>query len=97
MLEAIIYAGFFWILVGEVVFFAILNLPTPKGSKGRIVNFLATNRIIGYVLLAHLGCCIIAAFFYWDLHHEEVFYSAEKDKLRMDAQRHIGTGKHGLT
>lgn len=70
MIELVYYV-FMWGLVVETVIFLFLNLPTPRGIKGKIVDFLATHRFVGYLMYLHLGCCILAAFFFFDLSQEE--------------------------
>ena len=62
----IIYSIFFVVLVAEVVLFLFLTLPTPRGWKGTVVNFLNTNTTVQTIRKAHLGFCLIAAFFLWD-------------------------------
>jgi len=46
MIDTLIYICFFWILVLEVVIFVILNLPTPKYFKGKIISFFSKNTLI---------------------------------------------------
>lgn len=62
----LIYSIFFLVLIVEVVVFLFLTLPTPKGWKGKVVNFLNTNHSVQYVRKVHLGFCVIAALFLWD-------------------------------
>lgn len=62
----LIYSIFFVVLIVEVVIFLFLTLPTPKGWKGIVVNFLNTNRSVQYLRKVHLGFCVIAALFLWD-------------------------------
>jgi hypothetical protein len=66
MLE-FIYILFFWILVLEIVVFLFLNMPSPKGWKGPVIRFLTTNKTVKQLLKIHLGLCVVAAFFFWDL------------------------------
>lgn len=67
MIEAVYYV-FFWILIFEVAVFCFLNLPTPRGWKGKIVNFLTTSKAMNMIMKIHLGCCFLAAIFYYDCH-----------------------------
>jgi hypothetical protein len=53
-------------LVAEVLVFLFLTLPTPKGWKGVVVNFLNTNPKVQSLRKLHLGFCLIAALFLWD-------------------------------
>jgi hypothetical protein len=62
----IIYSIFFVVLVAEVVVFLFLTLPTPRGWKGTVINFLNGNPTVQTIRKAHLGFCVIAAFFLWD-------------------------------
>lgn len=62
----LIYSIFFLVLIAEVVIFLFLTLPTPKGWKGKVVNFLNTNHSVQYLRKVHLGFCVIAALFLWD-------------------------------
>jgi hypothetical protein len=63
----IVYVVFFWALIIETVLFIFLNIPSPTGVKGKIVNFLTTHRYVTFVMYLHLIFCILAAFFYLDL------------------------------
>ncbi len=62
----VIYSLFFVVLLAEVFVFLFLTLPTPKGWKGKVVNFLNTSSSVQYLRKAHLGFCLIAALFLWD-------------------------------
>jgi hypothetical protein len=62
----IIYSLFFVVLVAEVVAFLFLTLPTPRGWKATVINFLSTNHSVQTLRRVHLGFCGIAAFFLWD-------------------------------
>jgi hypothetical protein len=62
----IIYSIFLVVLVAEVLVFLFLTLPTPRGWKGKVVQFLSTNPSVQTLRKAHLGFCLIAAFFLWD-------------------------------
>lgn len=88
----LLYGVFFWSLVLESVIFLFLNLPTPKGFKSTIINFLSTNKIVGYLIYAHLVFCLIALFFYLDLTQSQKFFLTEKDRLKLDVERHLGSG-----
>lgn len=74
MIDAV-YMLFLWALALESVVFILLNIPTPRGIKGKMVNFLSTNKIVGYLMYAHLVFCVLALFFYFDLSQEESFFS----------------------
>jgi hypothetical protein len=65
MIEAI-YAIFFWILVLEVLVFMFLNMPTPRGWKAKVIKFLIHNKTLKTIMKIHLGCCFIAALFFYD-------------------------------
>lgn len=73
MIDAV-YVVFLWALVAESIVFILLNIPTPRGAKGWMVNFLSTNKFVGYIMYAHLIFCILALFFYFDLSQEESFF-----------------------
>jgi hypothetical protein len=77
-----IYPVFFWFLVVEVVLFSFLNLPSPKGWKGAVVNFLNTNIYVQKILKAHLWLCITALFFFYDCYTTEARFKKEKDALK---------------
>jgi hypothetical protein len=62
----IIYSLFFFVLVAEVLIFLFLTLPTPKGWKGKVVDFLNTNPSVQNIRKAHLGFCVVAGLFLWD-------------------------------
>jgi hypothetical protein len=87
-----LYIVFFWVLVIEAGIFLLLNAPTPRGFKGKLLNFLSNNKIITYVMYLHLGFCIIALFFYFDLMNEESFYHGEKERIRNSSDHHLGSG-----
>ncbi len=92
MIAAMLYIVFFWVLVIEAGIFLLLNAPTPRGFKGKLLNFLSNNKIITYVMYLHLGFCIIALFFYFDLMNEESFYHGEKERIRNSSDHHLGSG-----
>ena len=94
MIAAMLYIGFFWVLVIEVVIFILLNAPTPRGFKGKVLNFLSNNKIIGYVMYLHLAFCALALFFYLDLANEEKFFTTEKERLRTNVEHNLGYGTH---
>jgi len=62
----LVYSVFFMILLLEVGLFLFMNLPTPKGWKGKIVKFLNTNKSIKTIMKVHLGCCLLSAIFFMD-------------------------------
>lgn len=70
MIEAI-YIIFFWILVLEVLLFMFLNMPTPRGWKSKIIKFLINNKSIKTIMKLHLGCCFVAALFFYDCYRTE--------------------------
>jgi hypothetical protein len=48
------------------VAFLFLTLPTPRGWKGKVVNFLNTNQSVQKIRKLHLGFCVMAALFLWE-------------------------------
>jgi hypothetical protein len=74
----LIYTAFLWVLVAEVVVFLFLTLPTPRGWKGVVVNFLNTNKSVQYLRKAHLGFCVIACLFLWESFNSGSKYTQEK-------------------
>lgn len=76
------YSFFFVVLLFEVVVFLFLNLPTPHGWKAVIIKFLNTNKHVKSVMRLHLGCCLLAGFFYYDCYRQEAKYSLDKAEVR---------------
>jgi len=79
----LIYTGFFFVLVFEVLLFLFLNLPTPTGWKGAVVNFLSKNQKVKILLKVHLGCCILSALFFVDCMNRETKYQIDKQEAKM--------------
>jgi hypothetical protein len=50
----------------EVLVFLLLNLPTPKGWKGKIVKFLTSNKHMKIILKAQIALCLMACVFLAD-------------------------------
>ena len=73
---------FFFGLIVEVVLFLFLNLPTPRGWKSVIVRFLNTNPKVKSIMRAHLGFCLLAGVFFFNLHREENKYREEKHSVK---------------
>lgn len=67
MLDAFVYIFFFWALIGESAVFLLLNMPAPRGVKGKVLKFLSTNKIVSILMYAHLVFSLLAIFFYLDL------------------------------
>lgn len=67
MLEELAYTFFFWALLGESFVFILLNMPAPKGVKGKVLKFLSTNKIVSILMYVHLLLSLIALFFFFDL------------------------------
>ena len=78
MIAAMIYVGFFWLLIAEFLVFLLLTIPSPRGFKGKFINFLSSNKLIGKLMFVHLLMCLLAIFFYLDLSQSETFFNTEK-------------------
>jgi hypothetical protein len=87
----LIYTGFFFILVIEVLLFLFLNLPTPKGWKGRTINFLSQNQSVRTLLKIHLGCCVLSALFFVDCMNRESKFQVDKDLAKLGDSFASGT------
>ena len=90
MIEAV-YLIFFWILVVEVVVFCFLSI-TPVKWKGKVVKVLTTSSIVKTLMKAHLGCCLLAALFYYDCYSTETRFQEEKHRLKHEGHGHMGSG-----
>lgn len=66
----LVYYFFFWVLAVEALVFVLLNIPTPRGFKGKLIDFLCTNTIVSYIMYGHIVLCILAVFFFFDLAEE---------------------------
>lgn len=62
----IIYTLFLFVLIIEVILFVFLNMPTPKGWKGKIAHFLHNNKTVQLMKKIHLAFCLIAVLFLLD-------------------------------
>ena len=78
----LVYTLFFYVLIFEISFFAFLNLPSPRGWKAVVTNFLTTNPKVLMILRGHLVFCCIAAVFLYDCYRQEHHYSMEKEMAR---------------
>lgn len=67
-----------YILLGEVVLFLFLALPTPHGVKGRIIKVILNSKVIRIGKWIFLALCIISGIFYAELHQTENLYNTEK-------------------
>lgn len=82
----LIYTIFFVVLIAEVLVFLFLTLPTPRGWKGTVVNFLNTNPSVQNIRRAHLGFCVIAALFLWDsISNSSKFYLSKEQAKAGDS------------
>ena len=90
------YLVFFYILLGEVVLFLLITLPTPAGFKSKIVRSFMGSNIRSSLMWVHLALCVLAGLFFLDLAQTEVNYVNEKDRLRSLGNGHVGTGKYFL-
>ena len=50
------------------------------------------HKFAGIILKIHLCLCVVAVFYYFDLMSSESFYGEEKERLKSEAVRNIGTG-----
>ncbi len=66
-----VYPVFFWILVFEVFVFCLLNMPTPRGWKGKMIYFLTNSKMIKSIVMCHLIIIFLAVFFYIDANSQE--------------------------
>jgi hypothetical protein len=87
----IIYSIFFAVLIAEVVVFLFLTLPTPRGWKGTVVTFLNTNHTVQTIRKAHLGFCVIAAFFLWDSMNSSTQFREIKEHAKAGDSLAAGT------
>lgn len=87
----LIYTGFFFLLVLEVILFLFLNLPTPKGWKGKIICFLNQNKSVKNIMRIHLGCCLIAGLFLVDCY--QLGNKFKKDKKALKKKDSMASGK----
>jgi hypothetical protein len=78
----LIYTGFFFILVLEVLLFLFLNLPMPKGWKGRAISLIKQNKNLGTVVKIHLGCCLLSGLFLVDCFNQESSFRKDKKALK---------------
>jgi hypothetical protein len=76
------YIAFTYILIGEVIIFLLLTLPTPAGFKSALVRQFMGSNLRSKLMWVHLALCILAGVFFLDLAQTEVNYAAEKDRLR---------------
>jgi hypothetical protein len=65
-----------------VLLFSFLNLPSPRGWKGAVVNFINTNLFVQKILKLHLWLCIAALFFFYDCYTTEARFKKEKNSLK---------------
>jgi hypothetical protein len=96
MLEAV-YFIFFWFLILQALIFLFLNLPSPRGVKGKLINFISNHKHIGYVVYVHVAFCLLAGFFMMDLHQEETHFTQEKEQLRNAQMKAMGWGNCLMT
>ena len=95
MIDAV-YVVFFWILVVEVAIFCFINLPTPRGWKGKLINFLTSSTKMRTFMKIHFGLCLLAGLFFLDLSGTENHFQAEKHKLKNEGHGHMGAGTFPL-
>lgn len=62
--------------------FLFLNIPTPKGWKGKIVKFLHSNEQVKAIIKAQMGICLLAALFLVDSYRQESKLRLEKEAVR---------------
>jgi hypothetical protein len=87
----IIYSIFLVVLIAEVLIFLFLTLPTPRGWKGKVVNFLNTNAAVQTLRKVHLAFCLIAAFFLWDSMNSSKQFRESKDQAKAGDSLAAGT------
>lgn len=75
----IIYNIFLIVLIAEVIVFLFLTLPSPKGWKAKVINFLNTSPSVQYIRKIHLGLCVITALFLWDSYSSAAKYRENKE------------------
>ena len=90
-----IYTGFFLALVAEALLFAFLTLPTPRGWKGKVVNFLNTSKSVHALRKMHLMFCLIALIFLFQAYSNQEKFSHEKHEAKKGDS--IAAGRQGLT
>jgi hypothetical protein len=56
-----------YILMFEVGVFLFFSLPIPGVVKKKIVRVLLGSKFMRFVMWVHLGLCIIAGLFYFEL------------------------------
>lgn len=61
------YIGFTCILIGEVIIFLLLTLPTPAGFKSAFVRKFMGSNFRSKLMWVHLALCVLAGIFYLDL------------------------------
>jgi energy-converting hydrogenase Eha subunit F len=82
------------VLVLEVIIFVFLSLPTPKGWKAKITNFLNNNKSIKNIMKVHLGLCLIAGLFLFDCYNQGSKF--KKDKKALKKKDSMASGKNLL-
>ena len=62
--------------------FLLLNIPTPKGWKGKLVKFLGSSELVKNIVKAQVGFCLLAGLFFVDSYLQESKFKLEKEAVR---------------
>lgn len=70
------YIVFVYILVGEVIIFLLLTLPTPSTFKSKLIRSFMGSGLRSSLMWVHLAMCVLAGIFFIELVQYEKGLSA---------------------
>lgn len=88
----LVYIAFLYALVGEVVIFLLLTLPTPQSWKSKLAYAFMGSNLRSSLMWVHFAMCVFAGIFFFELVQEEIGYVSEIEKLRQEATGQVGAG-----